>query len=49
MQGMKDLMQRLIGAWLEWKRALFKMSLTSGAGVSIQPQGDIMNIHYDEN
>jgi len=26
-------MQRLIDAWLEWKRALFKMSLTIGPGI----------------
>jgi len=33
-QDVKDLMQHLIDAWLEWKRALFKMSLTIGARIS---------------
>jgi len=47
---MKDLIQRLIDAWAGLEQR-FKMSLTIGAGVSItfiQPQEDIMNIHYDK-
>ena len=34
---------------MEWKRVLFKLSFSISAGVSIQPQEDIVNIHYYKN
>ena len=42
MQDVNDFMQRLIYAWVEWKTALFKMSLTIGSCVCIQPPEEII-------
>jgi len=49
MQDVNDFMQRLIYAWVEWKTALFKMSLTIGSCVCIQPPEEIMYIRCDKN
>jgi len=52
-EDVKDLMLRMIGPWSWSRTALFNMSLTIGAAVSIpaciQPQEDIMNTHRDKN
>jgi len=47
-----DLTQRLTDVWADWETALFTMSLTSSAGISMpafKPQEDILNIHCDKN